>query len=413
MTSGPASRRRVLVTLCLTQLIGWGVLYYAFSVFQHDIAAGTGWSPTRIAGAFTLGQVTAAFGGVLVGRLLDERGPRAVMTTGSVLALGSLSVVATAPSQLVFTLGWLGTGTAMAATLYGPAFAAITGWFGGDVRLRALATLTIVGGLASTVFAPLTAGLHQHLDWRQTYLTLTVVLATTVPLHWFGLRDRWTQPDRQRRRHQASQVVRSRAFLVLAAGLAVTGMCATAAVVNLVPLLREQGVGLQTAGFALALGGVGQVLGRLGHLRLATHLTPDTRLASVVGTLAVTTALLGLVATTYALVVVVLLAGAARGSLTLLRATAVTDRWGPRDYGRLSGTLALPVSLASAAGPWVGAQLAAWLGGYAASFLALAAVNALAVAAFLAARAPTREHPVNSPAVPPAPLEQDIDMCQH
>ena len=47
------------------------------------------------------------------------------------------------------------------------------------------------------------------------------------------------------------------------------------------------------------------------------------------------------------LVAVVVLAGMVRGNLTLIQATAVTDRWGTTHYGRLSGVLAAPVAIAA------------------------------------------------------------------
>lgn len=391
------SQRRVLVTLCLTQITGWGVLFYAFPVLQGGVVGSTGWSAPHVAFAFTAGQLTAALGGVAVGRVLDRRGPRVVMTAGSVLAVGALVMISTAPDVLTFTLSWVAAGAAMAATLYGPAFAAITGWFAEGRRLRALTTLTVVGGLASTVFAPLTAYLHVHLDWRETYLLLAAVLALTVPLHWWGLRGAWPTPSTDRpAQERPLGVIVTRRFLVLAASLAITGLCATAAVVNLVPLLREQGMALETAGVVLALGGVGQVVGRLAHTQLATRLSPDAQTSSVIAVLAITTALLALVGATAFIVMVVLMAGAARGSLTLLRATAVSDRWGTRHYGQLTAALSLPVAVAGAAGPWVGAQLAAWLGGYAASFLALAALNAVAVLASLGAQASQSAGGVNA-----------------
>ena len=49
-------------------------------------------------------------------------------------------------------------------------------------RVRALTTLTLVAGLASTVFAPLTAALAGALGWRGTYLVLAGILAVvTIP----------------------------------------------------------------------------------------------------------------------------------------------------------------------------------------------------------------------------------------
>ncbi len=48
--------------------------------------------------------------------------------------------------------------------------------------------------------------------------------------------------------------------------------------------------------------------------------------------------------------------------LTLLQATAVTDRWGTTHYGRLSGLLGAPAHIAGAPAPWAGAALAGPVG---------------------------------------------------
>jgi len=74
-----------------------------------------------------------------------------------------------------------------------------------------------------------------------------------------------------------------------------------------------------------------------------------------------------------------------RGNLTLLQATATTDRWGTTHYGRLSGLLAAPTTTASALAPFAGAALAMPLGGYPQLFGALAAVSVLASLAALRA----------------------------
>ena len=71
----------------------------------------------------------------------------------------------------------------MTGTLYPPAFAALTRWWG-PRRLTALTALTLLAGLASTIFAPLTAALLAQLGWRHTYLTLAAVLGLiTIPAH--------------------------------------------------------------------------------------------------------------------------------------------------------------------------------------------------------------------------------------
>jgi len=61
-----------------------------------------------------------------------------------------------------------------------------------------------------------------------------------------------------------------------------------------------------------------------------------------------------------------------------LQASAITDRWGTLQDGRLSGILSAPVTAAGAVAPWAGAILAQWSGGYAQLFLVLAVVSAAA-----------------------------------
>ena len=78
------------------------------------------------------------------------------------------------------------------------------------------------------------------------------------------------------------------------------------------------------------------------------------------------------------LIVGAVLAGCARGIFTLLSATAVSDRWGVRHYGRLNGLLSAPMTLATAVAPAAGAGVAALVNGYPEMFLVLAAVGVLA-----------------------------------
>jgi len=107
--------------------------------------------------------------------------------------LGVLAVVAiaTAPGLGWFYLAWALAGVAQAATLYPPAFAALTGWYPSTERIRALTTLTLVAGLASTVFAPLTAALLQALSWRTTYLVLPRCWARDHPAARGPAHPRW------------------------------------------------------------------------------------------------------------------------------------------------------------------------------------------------------------------------------
>ncbi|WP_260191911.1 MFS transporter [Actinophytocola gossypii] len=374
-----SGRRLALSTLCATQITSWGVLYYAFPVLAGDITAATGWSTAAITAALSASQLVAALIGIPVGRWLDRYGPREVMTAGSVLAVPAVVAVATASSLVWFVAAWLLVGAAMGAVLYPPAFAALTRWYGPD-PVRALTVLTLAGGLASTVFAPLTAALATRLDWRGTYLVLAAVLAVvTVPAHWFGLRLPWPprpEPEPGRAHTGPRRVARSGPFVLLAVALSLTALATFAAVINLVPLLAERGVSTGVAAVALGLGGAGQVVGRLGYATLVRRTSVLARTTGILLAIAATTAALGLLTTGPALVTGAVVAGMARGVFTLLQATAVTDRWGRRHYGHLTGLLSAPMTITMALAPFAGAVLADLLGSYSTAFLVLGAIAA-------------------------------------
>ena len=391
---------RPLATLCLTQVVSWGVVFYAFPVLSGDISLDTGWAAPALAGAFSAALVVSAVLGVAVGRWLDRHGPRAVMTLGSILAAVAMVMVAWSPTLAWFVVAWLLAGVAMSAVLYPPAFAALTRWYG-PRRVAALTVLTLAGGLASTIFAPITALLAGQFGWRGTYLVLAAVIAVvTIPAHLIGLKRPWpTAPPPARAEHHAGRVARSRPFLALVLTMALTACATSAVVVNLVPLLTERGMTTTLAAVALGLGGAGQVLGRLGYPQLSQRLGVRTRTVLVLAAVGLTTALLAVLSSAAALVVAAVVAGAVRGNLTLLHATAVADRWGVSAYGRLTGLLSAPVTITGALSPWIGASVAVALNGYGAMFWLMAGLAMIAAVVSLGS-------------VPSGPLCSDADAAR-
>src|SRR5207244_5026213 len=126
-----------MVTLGVTETISWGVLYYAFTVYLAPMEAELGWSRGDMTGAFSLAVLLAGLTAIPVGRWLDRHGPRLLMTLGSVVA--TLLVIAWSRVSTLdqFYMVWAAIGLTMAATLYDPAFATVTRWFGRQ-RVRAL-----------------------------------------------------------------------------------------------------------------------------------------------------------------------------------------------------------------------------------------------------------------------------------
>ncbi|WP_442815867.1 MFS transporter [Streptomyces sp. NBC_01205] len=391
--TGVRSRPRgVLPALCATQITSWGIVYYAFPVLLPRLTADTGWSTNAATAAFSLALIVSAIVGIPIGRILDRRGPRTVMTTGSVIGTLAILLIAVAPNLPVFTCGWILAGMAMAATFYPPAFAALTRWWGPD-RIRALTIVTLAGGLASTVFAPLTATLAEHLSWRTTYAVLAAVLAAvTIPAHALALRAPWPSAPPAPPSADRTPVARSRPFLLLAVAFTLSGFAMYAVVMGLIPLLTERGADATTAAWALGLGGAGQTLGRTLYSGLSTRTSTTTRTVTLLTLGGATTAALALAPGPIPLLIALaVLAGVVRGNLTLLQATAVTDRWGTTHYGRLSGLLGAPAHVAGALAPWAGAALAGPLGGYPHLFAALATLSVVAACLALSASVSSRK----------------------
>src|SRR5437868_11148169 len=76
----------LVITLGITETITWGILYYAFAVFLPVMERELGWSRGEMSGALALAVLLSGIFAAPVGRWLDARGPRLLMTVGSVAA---------------------------------------------------------------------------------------------------------------------------------------------------------------------------------------------------------------------------------------------------------------------------------------------------------------------------------------
>ena len=151
---GSPALRRATLSLAIAQLVSWGVLFYGFAVTAPEITDDTGWSDGVVAGAFALGLLISGVGAPPIARALARFDPRLVLTTGSIVGTVGMLAFAAAPNPVVLYLAWMVIGVAMAATLYEPAMAVLVA-LDPARRHRTLAVVTVAGGLASTVFAPL------------------------------------------------------------------------------------------------------------------------------------------------------------------------------------------------------------------------------------------------------------------
>ena len=157
-----------VATLCVTETITWGIIFYGFPVFLGAMEQDLGASRVVVTGAFSLGLSGRRAGGSCRwARWLDRRGARLLMN-GGLLSRQPRSPCCGPWSRRPrpSTRCGYSCGIAMATTLYEPAFAAIVQWFPTG-RDRALLTVTIAAGFASTIFMPIEAWLLDAVGWRR------------------------------------------------------------------------------------------------------------------------------------------------------------------------------------------------------------------------------------------------------
>jgi MFS family permease len=370
-----------------------------------------GWSRTALTGAYSVGLLVSALAAPLAGRWLDRHGPRGLMSLGSAVGAVLLLVWASVEDLWVFYLVWAGIGFAMAATLYEPAFAVLAKWFERR-RAQALLLVTLAGGLASTIFLPLSAWLVGEQGWRGALFVLAAILAllTIVP-HALILRRRPADLDLlpdgvepanlpQEETAQAAQVpseelksvslgaaLRGSAFWLLAAAFFLGTLSQAAVYVHLIPYLAERGYGLGSAATLTGLIGASQVLGRVVVTFLEGRLPRDAVTAGVFALQAVALIVLIQSRSAVGVLIFVLPFGAASGAVTLARATAVAEFYGPDHYGSIGGVVGMFVTGARTLAPVGAGAMSVALGGYSPVLWTLTLGSALAaVSIFLADR---------------------------
>lgn len=376
--------RLIVATLCVTETVSWGIIYYGFPVFLQSMEHDLGASRVAVTGALSIALAVSALAAVPVGRWIDRHGARALMTVGSCLAF--VLVLAWSRVQSVGALYavWTAMGVAMAMILYQPAFAAVVQWFP-QHRERALLTITLAAGFASTIFMPVEAWLLAWIGWRTALTVLAIVLAVvTIPAHALVLRaPAGLGQGAGAAGHVSTDAtlgaaLRHGVFWILALAFALANFTTTTVSVHMMPYLGQHGYSTRLAATIVGWIGGMQVPGRLLFVSITAWLGAAWVTGSIFFAEAAAMVLLAAGALGAGLVPMILLYGAAAGMLTLAQATVVADIWGRRHYGSIAGAMAIPANLARALGPVGAAVLYASLGGYTPLFWLLAAALALA-----------------------------------
>jgi MFS family permease len=356
---------RAILAIGVGQLVNWGVLYYAFGVLMIPLERDLGVARWVVAGAFSLALLMSAAVAPMVGRLSDRgRGPQLIRIGGFVAAalLGAWAIV---PSVVTMYLAWAGLGLCMAATLYEPAFAVVArARDNAHDRLKALASVTVLGGLASTVFLPLTASLNEAWGWRVAVGTLAAIVCLSTQItSLVALRhaappadaapDPWPT---------ASGGALGRRFIPTLAVFSVTSLASAAFSTTLVPAFVDREFTPTTAAMLGGVLGLMQLPGRVLLMNGTLAVSPVTLLVASLVLQAAGLAVLAVARSLLPAAAGVGLFAAGAGLTTLIRPHFVQSVFGIARAGHLNGVVARSQQLARAAAPVLTVWLASAIG---------------------------------------------------
>nr|WP_310421281.1 arsenite efflux MFS transporter ArsK [Mycoplana sp. BE70] len=385
----------IVSALGVTQIIGYGTLYYSFSILAPGMAKDLSISLEQVFAVFSvslfIGGLTAPF----IGRHMDRVGAAAVMTIGSALSSITLALCAWSPSVAIFAFAIVLLEVSSGMVQYQAAFATLVEREPRTAS-RSITYLTLIGGFASTIFWPIAAVLTGYLSWREIYLAFAALnLLVCMPLHYWIMRSRRASSKLEGARTRDVVIgalepeARRRGMVLVSCAFSLSGFTLAAILAHMVPMLGA--IGLGSAAVVIgSLFGPAQVMSRLINMVFGKSLSPPA-LAIVSATLMVLGVIILGVSGNWlpGAVAFAVFVGLGSGINSIAQGSLPLYLFGSAGYGAITGKMAAARLAVGAAAPFVFATAMENLG-IAMALLVNASLGALGIAAFMAVAASTR-----------------------
>lgn len=339
------SNAAAIWALGVTQIIGYGTLYYSFSILAPGIALEFDVAVEWIYGCISLALLAGGLVSPWAGGLADRIGAGKVMSFGSIGAAAALAMCGFAGTTAMFLGGMILVELASAFVLYATAFAFLAQTTGPRAQ-RSITYLTLIAGFASTIFWPLTSWLLQVMEWHQVYFLFAGLnLAVCLPLHlWLS---RFARIAAARPAETVATAAPMRVsngnlvFILIVLGFSLAGFVSAATLFHMVPMLGLLGLG--TAGVWVAsLLGPAQVASRLINMAFGKDLPAPllavisaTTMPLALGTLALTAP------STAGAVAFAIVFGLGSGLFSIVSGTLPLAIFGKAGFGRRLGWIGM------------------------------------------------------------------------
>jgi MFS family permease len=367
MTKAPFNA--IVWPFAFSQTICWATLFYIFPALLGEWENDLGWSKTEISGALTSALLLSALFAPIAGRIIDRGYFVSLHVGGIVIGVVLLLALSRVSELWQFYFIWSVIGIAISGVLYEPCFAILTRTF--EKRARAAITrVTLVAGLAGTIAFPTSHILVSAFGWRICVVIFAIALALiAIPLAWFASRKaqvhaRIINVVKIDNARSAMKTARKITFWLLCLSYLAFALDHSMILTHILPLLGDRGVDQSFAVIAASSIGPMQVVGRLAMIRAESYFSTTMLAAfSMIALMIASICLVWANSWIGLIFIFVILQGAGNGVVSIVRPLLTAELLGFKNFGLISGVMALPFIGGIAAGPTIGAI--SWkIGGY-------------------------------------------------
>lgn len=410
----------VLACNCMAAMT-WGVGIFNQGVFLGYFAETYGWSPATMSMGSTLFHLAAGVVGIMVGRVIDRRGPRPILIGGALfMGAGAVAFGLTDtlwqvfPAFLLLSIGFASLHTVTLGKI-------VARWFLRQ-RARAMALATFGAGVGGALLVPMNAWLLERWGGAAGGVALAAItIVVIVPLAIFVFKDGpevlGLRPDgdgesedrdplvppsaadlHDRREWRVADATRTAAFWAISVSFFAAMLAQSGMLLHQVMFLQRT-FGLIGAASVVTLTTVMGMAGRtlfavFGNRFHSRDVSSAVFLLQASGFL-----LFAVHPAPWSLVTGSAIFGFTMGICVILQPLTTAECFGQQSFGRVFGPIYMWIRIGSAIGPLTIGLLYAAKGNYTAAWLVLSAVLALAAVTIRWATPPA---PAPAPQTPPS-----------
>jgi len=355
---------------CLIALLAFGPRS-AMGFFQLPILQDTGWDRSTFGLAMALQMLFWGLGQPLFGLIADRYGTWRVLTTGALLYILGLIVMAFAATPLWLHIGGgILVGLGIAACSFGVILSSLARLVGPEKRSFAFGLGTAAGSAGMFIYAPISQGLINTLGWSNSLLVLGafmfLVPLLAIPLRGNASTSKIASAELEQSIKEAlSEAFAHRDYLLLTSGFFVCGFQVAFITAHFPAYIGDLGIQSRWAVVAISLIGLFNIFGALASGIIGQRYSNPKLLSLIyIGRSIAFTAFLLIPVTPTTVVIFSIVIGILWLSTIPPTNGLVAIMFGTRYLGMLGGVVFFSHQVGSFLGVWMGGVLYDQTGSY-------------------------------------------------